>query len=332
MEFELRPYNRDNKAERLACLQIYDSVWPEQMMSLEEWDYWDSVISEAHYYQHYVAYADDQLVAMGWCSQAHWTQDAGKYQVNLFVPAGYRHNGIGTALLNRFIAETTPLGLTKLGAWTREHQAEGIRFLQNRGFVQVARGPISELDSARFDSSQFQASLDKAMSNGIEIKSLAELEQSEPNWKQKLYEAHWEMLQDVPSTEPFRRFSFEEWHRRILERPTFLAEGWFVALDSDKWIGLSQLRRRLGTNLHLNTGLTGVARSHRRKGIATALKVKGIEFAKAYGPAIISTNNEENNPMFQLNLRLGFEPRPAGLDFARTIQNPQSKIQNQEIR
>ncbi len=69
----------------------------------------------------------------------------------------------------------------------------------------------------------------------------------------------------------------------------------------------------------LHTGMTGVLRSHRRQGLATALKVHAIQFAKAYGAKAINTSNEEHNPMFQLNLALGFAPAPAWLDFEKQM-------------
>ena len=70
----------------------------------------------------------------------------------------------------------------------------------------------------------------------------------------------------------------------------------------------------------LETGLTGVRREYRRRGIATALKVMALQFARENGYTEIVTDNEENNPMFQINLQLGFEPQPASLDYVRHLQ------------
>ena len=67
------------------------------------------------------------------------------------------------------------------------------------------------------------------------------------------------------------------------------------------WISLAEPAK-------LYTGLTGVLRSHRRRGIATALKVTALEMAKARGVRTLETDNEENNPMYLLNVELGFEP------------------------
>jgi hypothetical protein len=45
------------------------------------------------------------------------------------------------------------------------------------------------------------------------------------------------------------------------------------------------------------------------------MKVAAIQFAKGYGAKEIETENEENNPMYQLNLQLGYRPAPAYVEF-----------------
>jgi GNAT superfamily N-acetyltransferase len=112
----------------------------------------------------------------------------------------------------------------------------------------------------------------------------------------------------------------EHYVKNVLENPGFMADAYWVALDGDEYVGMSNLWRNLSDPQKLNTGLTGVRRSHRRRGIATALKVRGIKFAQAHGKTAIETGNEEHNPMYQLNLQLGFQPKPAWMDFIRHLQ------------
>ena len=69
-----------------------------------------------------------------------------------------------------------------------------------------------------------------------------------------------------------------------------------------------------------STGLTGVNHSHRRQGIATAMKVKGIKFTQEKDIEIIETDNEENNPMLDLNKQLGFEEKPAFVIYERKLE------------
>jgi len=84
-------------------------------------------------------------------------------------------------------------------------------------------------------------------------------------------------------------------------------------------VGISSLEKDLARPEHLEVGFTGVLPSYRRRNIATALKLKAIAFAAEYGAKTMDTGNEENNPMYQINLRLGFQPRPAWSDYHKKI-------------
>ena len=58
-------------------------------------------------------------------------------------------------------------------------------------------------------------------------------------------------------------------------------------------------------------------RSHRRKGIALVLKLNVIRYVKEMDGISIETDNEENNPMFGINLLLGFKPLPSWLIYEK---------------
>lgn len=63
-------------------------------------------------------------------------------------------------------------------------------------------------------------------------------------------------------------------------------------------------------------------RTARRKGVATALKLKALLYAKERGLKVVQTDNEENNPMFQINLAFGFQPSPARLHYRKEFVAP----------
>ena len=67
------------------------------------------------------------------------------------------------------------------------------------------------------------------------------------------------------------------------------------------------------------TGGLGVIKEYRRKGIATALKIKAIEHLLKKGIVEIRTDNEKNNPMYKINVALGFQPVPFSLDYSKNI-------------
>ena len=130
----------------------------------------------------------------------------------------------------------------------------------------------------------------------------------------------WAILQDVPSTEPFAKPTLAEFDEMILQDPALVEEAFFVALASDgSFVGMSNLWRSEPTGKRLDAGLIGVVRAYRLRGIATALKVRTFEYARSVGAEKIAASNEGNNPMYGLNLKLGFESRPAWISDQKTV-------------
>ena len=128
-------------------------------------------------------------------------------------------------------------------------------------------------------------------------------------------------MRDVPSTEPFAKPTVAEFEEMVLKDPALDEESFFIAQAEDgALVGMSNLWRNDPEGKRLDTGLTGVVRSYRRRGIATALKVHTIRYAQANGAETIETSNEEESPMYALNLRLGFKAKPAWVDYTREMR------------
>jgi GNAT superfamily N-acetyltransferase len=104
-----------------------------------------------------------------------------------------------------------------------------------------------------------------------------------------------------------------------LTHPSFIPEAYLIAIRDGRFVGVTSLWQSLAEKDKLHTELTAVVRSLRRKGIATALKARAIGFAKERGARVIRTENEENNPMYDLNVRLGFRPVPAWWTYRKEL-------------
>ena len=100
----------------------------------------------------------------------------------------------------------------------------------------------------------------------------------------------------------------------MFEHPAFLPDGWLIAVDGDTCVGSSSIWYNKADPQKPETNFTGVRRSYRRKGITTALKVAVIKYAQQQGATRLVTGNEENNPMYQINIQLGFKPIPGWLE------------------
>jgi mycothiol synthase len=244
-----------------------------------------------------------------------------KYHIYLTVRPEAERRGIGTAFYEYArgrLAEREPKpGVIASG--TREDKPQAIRFLEKRGFEQVMRWPASQLDITAFEPAKFEAVAERVRREGIEIYSVAELASADPDWQNNLYELDWACALDEPQPDPLTKQPLEHYVNHVLHHPNHLAQAFFVALDDGQYVGLSELFRNPNHETWLHCGFTGVLLSHRRRGIATALKLRTIDFARNYGAKMIKTNNEENNPMYTLNLTLGFKPAPASLAFKKAM-------------
>lgn len=315
----IRPFEKTD-ADYAAFTAIENAVWPEHRGTEREWRHHDETRDPQYLFQRFVVEVDGKMVASGIYCEPWWAIKAGKYYISCSVHPDYRQRGIGTALYNHLLnllAEHKP---ALIGSDTRENQTGALRFLAKHGFKQVMRAPISHLDVPSFDPDPFANTLNKVQDLGIQIDSLAELAAIGDTWKRKLWDLDWELLQDVPFPDPPTRQTFENFEERSLGNPGFNPDAQFVARDGDRWVGMSALWMAQAEPEKLYTGLTGVVRTHRRKGIATAMKVRAIGFAREYGAKIIETDNEENNPMYLLNLKLGFKPKPAWLLFEKSVE------------
>ena len=302
-----------------GVVAVDNAVWIDEVSTIEEWRHWDKTRDKQYRYQRYVVEADGRIAGYGACGDRHWAFEPGKFFIDLAVHPNARRQGLGTALYSRVMQEIEQWGpeTISISSFTREDFPGGMRFLKTRGFDQAMRMPRSRLDVAAFDPAPFAAKMQRVRAAGMELHNMAHHMAHTPDWLRRWYDVQNELMQDVPYHDEFTPPTFETFQNRIDGHPRIFPEALIVAQDGDRWVGMSGLWLNQGNPQKLETGLTGVVRSHRRMGIATAMKVTAICFAQEKGITEIDTDNEENNPMYQINVQLGFEPVPASLDFLK---------------
>ena len=112
---------------------------------------------------------------------------------------------------------------------------------------------------------------------------------------------------DMPREADFTPLSYEDWDTYSLKNPQLLTDGYFLAKDGSNFVGMSDVHRIDSEPGVLNQDDTGVIREYRGRGIATALKLKVIEFGKKNGYRTIKTwNDSVNASMLAINNKLGF--------------------------
>ena len=91
-----------------------------------------------------------------------------------------------------------------------------------------------------------------------------------------------------------------------------------IAYDGETIAALTTTGKR--ESLDGYTWMTGVGRAYRGRGIATAIKVEALLRAKAKGlRAMLTTNDEPNKAMREINAKLGYQLLPAHVQLEKPL-------------
>jgi GNAT superfamily N-acetyltransferase len=318
MSLIIRPFRYD-EADYEELAAVRNAVYPDYPIAAAEWRRWDERREARLTFCRMIAELDDGPVGGLVFEHNAWAYHPQKFQVGVWVHPAYRRRGIGGELYERLRAELAPHAPVALRHTVREDYVEGRRFAERRGFEEELRSWESRLDVAAFDPAPFAGAEEKALAHGITITTVAELMKTDPELWPKLYALDTAATIDVPLPEPLTPPAYEAWLKHFQDNPGLLAEGFFVALDGKRYVGLSSLWRREASP-DLETGFTGTLREYRRKGIALALKLRAIDYARRSGAPVIRTENlSVNRPMLSINEALGFVKQPAWITMLKRL-------------
>lgn len=184
-------------------------------------------------------------------------------------------------------AQARELSKTGLEVWTTDRTPEVVAFLAPRGYEEVRRYVISELDVAAVPDPGRPA---------FDLVTFAE--------RPDLADALYELARIAHADQPGRSESTigAAWYQwgLALNPP----EAYFIALAGDNVLGYGYLEHEDEQWKH---GFTAIARVARGRGIAGAIKRAQIAWAKANGVPTLRTANEVRlEGMLALNRRLGY--------------------------
>src|SRR6266571_30920 len=261
-------------------LEIYNANYPGYARSVVEWRSRDETVDRSKYYWQRYSFLERNAI-VGFNDVSHVTDmfHPYKFWIIILVDPSSQGRGIGGSIYERLCGE-----LGKLNA------------LESR------------LDLRTMDPSRFRDYSEKVLRQGITITNLAAERDQDQNALRKLHELVQLISADMPSPSPFTPISFEQWKAFELKKPSLLPEGYMIAKDGSKFVGLSTVWRIDQEPRGLVKGNTGVRREYRGRGIAVALKLKVIDFARRNGYEKMKTWNASNNaPMLAVNTKLGFK-------------------------
>lgn len=311
--FTVQPFTY-SEADYAAMMIVDTAVFADLPMGLEVWQHIDKTRPPDLPYHRDLLYQDGEIVAWGEYGQNQWSYHPRKFFWNVYViPAqedscARERPALRAFYLEHVLAAVADRDLIAITSSFDANRAPYHDFFLGRGFAITMREPLSQLDMADFDAGAFASVTARVQESGIRFANLADLKASDPDWERKLYDLEWTLAQDVPNQgDPVQR-PLDEWRASYWENPAFREDSWWVALDGERYVGMTMFWQDQVIPAQMNCGLAGVVPAYRRRGIVTALKVHAIEYARGRGITTLIVQNRDTNPMYDINRKLGFKP------------------------
>lgn len=261
-----------------------------------------------------IAEQADEVVAACMLTQDQIFSHPGWYFFNIWVKPAFQKQGIGSKLFDVLTERVSALKPKQLQCSTSEKSVESIRFLEKRGFKESHRNFESRIELSQFATENYarvEAQLEKS---GIRLHNLNDLK--DPDCRQQIYDLQTILEREVPGADQHPGMSFVDfWANADRDMPT--GEFFSVAVKNGNYIGLHFGSCPPGSEWFM-VRVTGVLPEFRSLGVATALKARGLKYAKQKGfPGAFTWNDSRNQPILALNTKFGFQRQPASVAFFR---------------
>jgi GNAT superfamily N-acetyltransferase len=245
-----------------------------------------------------IAHVDGELVGSGLAGRS----DFGYAGLHPRVVPDWRRRGVGTAILRTLEAHALAHGFAEAGS--NLDDVGSLAFAERFGLREVDR----QVEQTRVIAPDEPW---PDLPEGIVVVTVAERPEL---WPAAYDPFALEVLADFATDRPIQ-VTREQWERDWLDWP----EAMFLALDGDAIVGCAGLERDDDVPDRAEHALTAVARSWRRRGLATTLKRMTLAAAAQHGIREVYTWTQRGNAdMRALNERLGFVTRSESI----TVRGP----------
>ena len=315
----LRPFRNEDYPEAVA---VANAAYPDYPWSVEEFRHWDTRYDRGRVKLERIVAEDPAGRMLAWAEFHHdpFAYHPQKLAIDVTVHPQHQGRGVGSHLYEELLRLMAPLQPLVLWANTRETFARSIGFLERRGFVEKRRAWESRLSVATFDPAPFREKAARAI-EGLAITTVAEERERDSDWVGKLYDLDIEVGEDVPRVDAYTPQPLAEHMKRLLENPSWLPDAHFLARDGDRYVAESNMFTSDELPDVLYQGITGTRRAYRARGLALALKLRTVEYARRRSVREIRTWNDTlNAPMLHINVQLGFVRQPAWITFEKASQ------------
>ncbi len=316
MTVSLRPFG---EGDYPVFVEISNESFPDYGWTVDEVRHYDvDWRPEGFFERRVMASENDAVIGFSNAFHSRGQFAPENYNLEVVVRPPARGRGIGQALYTDAARVLTERRAHWARNGVKESNADAVAFVKRIGAIELKRDWESRLDLASFDPAPFANAPERAAAAGIRITTLAEEVKTDPEAVRKTYALHAAARVDVPGLDPATPSPYERFESEVLRGPGSLPEAYFIALRDGRYVGESALGKEGADPTVIHQQLTGVLRDERGKGIAMALKLKTVEYARANGFLQIRTWNDSlNRPMLAINEALGFVREPAWITFGK---------------
>ncbi|MBC8311900.1 MAG: GNAT family N-acetyltransferase [Candidatus Marinimicrobia bacterium] len=292
---------------------------PDPQEMIEDWQLHDP----KYFHDKLVAEIDGQIVGCIHIGQGRKV-NSHIFFFDLFVDPSHQNRGVGTALYNVFISKSRPLGCTKINSYIYDHPnwASGKSFLEKHKFEHISTNREYSLSLQNADFTVYEPLLNGVLSQGFTFVEPVKAGLNSNEHYKKLEAMRWSYFQDMPYPKGITptRVNYDLWlqEHKLFEKEHYGIE--LLVLNSNgDYVGCTKLATYKTEPEKCWTSNLGVIKDYRRQKLATALKIEALKCLQKRGFTEIRTDNEENNPMYKINVNLGFTAVPFSLEYMKEI-------------
>jgi len=297
---------------------------PMEQGSAEEWRIWERMSPDDSRLRLVVEDASGRLAAMADVSDGGaFRHPDGAQSGGVSVARADRGKGIASSLLAVIVDEAIRRKAPRFLAGVSAAHRDAIEWATKRGFREIGRRIEAYVELGTFDPSPFAARIDAVRKSGITFRTIEEIldgrdAESRERFIRELHEAERPMWEDIPWATPTPHWPLERFRQLGFESGQMIADASIIAYDGDTIAGMTTTGKR--ESLDGYTWMTGVGRDYRGRGLATAIKVEALSRAKAKGlRAMLTTNDEPNKAMREINAKLGYQTLPAHIQLEKPL-------------
>ena len=270
---------------------------------------------ESRYFRRQYVVEEEKIIAYGAVEQSVYLP---RYRLLLLTDPKWIERGVGDLLLNRLMDDLREAHAITVSCRQYASETELVDLLLRHGFNESSRMFDLRLDVTAINVSQLAPLVNQLAEQSISISTFAEERARDPRCIEKLYELTTALSEDGPFVPPaYNAREALMW----LEMPYVLPEAYFIAKRNDNYIGVSDVSLFEAMPGGLTAGFTGVKREYRRRGLATALKLSGIAYARSHSYQILQAfNRPEQTAIRALNEKLGFEVQSENLVMEKCLR------------